>query len=259
MPRGALTEYLDVAQVTLYAFWIFFAALIFYIRREDRREGYPLENDKTGELGWAGFPFVPDPKTFLLPHGLGTVSVPDDRRDRRPIAAEKIAPFAGAPLEPTGDPMIDGVGPGSWAERADRPDLDTHGKPRQRPLRLIGTYTVHENDPDPRGWAVVGMDGSVGGKVTDLWVDQLEQTIRYLEVATDPTGQSRTVLLPINFVQLDNKRGEVYVHALRGYQFASVPQTRNPEQVTLLEEEKITAYYGAGTLYATPQRAEPIL
>jgi len=30
-------------------------------------------------------------------------------------------------------------------------------------------------------------------------------------------------------------------------------------QVTLLEEEKIMAYYGAGTLYATPSRQEPLL
>ena len=31
--------YMDVAQVTLYVFWIFFACLIFYLRREDKREG----------------------------------------------------------------------------------------------------------------------------------------------------------------------------------------------------------------------------
>jgi len=29
--------------------------------------------------------------------------------------------------------------------------------------------------------------------------------------------------------------------------------------VTLLEEEKITAYFGAGTLYADPSRSEPLL
>ena len=34
---------IDVALIVLYAFWIFFAALIFYLRREDKREGYPLE------------------------------------------------------------------------------------------------------------------------------------------------------------------------------------------------------------------------
>jgi hypothetical protein len=29
--------------------------------------------------------------------------------------------------------------------------------------------------------------------------------------------------------------------------------------VTLLEEERITAYYGAGTLYADPSRAESMV
>jgi len=33
---------------------------------------------------------------------------------------------------------------------------------------------------------------------------------------------------------------------------------RNPDQITLLEEEKVSAYYGAGTLYATSHRQEPI-
>ena len=33
--------YIDIAQVVLYAFWIFFAGLIFYLHRENKREGYP--------------------------------------------------------------------------------------------------------------------------------------------------------------------------------------------------------------------------
>ena len=45
---GQIMSNIDVAQIVLYAFWIFFAGLIFYIRREDRREGYPLEYDLTG-------------------------------------------------------------------------------------------------------------------------------------------------------------------------------------------------------------------
>jgi photosynthetic reaction center H subunit len=42
-------------------------------------------------------------------------------------------------------------------------------------------------------------------------------------------------------------------------QFAEVPGLKNPDVITSLEEEKITAYYGAGTLYATPERQEPLL
>jgi photosynthetic reaction center H subunit len=49
------------------------------------------------------------------------------------------------------------------------------------------------------------------------------------------------------------------VHAILAEQFANVPKTRNPDQVTLLEEEKIMAYYGGGLLYATPDRMEPLL
>ena len=33
MPRGEITGYVDVAQVVLYAFWLFFAGLVFYLRR----------------------------------------------------------------------------------------------------------------------------------------------------------------------------------------------------------------------------------
>jgi photosynthetic reaction center H subunit len=45
MPKGAITQYIDVAQVVLYVFWVFFFGLIFYLRREDKREGYPLVYD----------------------------------------------------------------------------------------------------------------------------------------------------------------------------------------------------------------------
>ena len=42
-------------------------------------------------------------------------------------------------------------------------------------------------------------------------------------------------------------------------QFADVPGIKSPDQITLLEEDKVCAYYGGGTLYATPGRAEPRL
>jgi len=75
MPKGAITGYIDVAQIVLYAFWIFFAGLILYLRREDKREGYPLESERSSRVKVQGFPPMPSPKTFLLPHG-GTYSAP---------------------------------------------------------------------------------------------------------------------------------------------------------------------------------------
>jgi photosynthetic reaction center H subunit len=38
-----------------------------------------------------------------------------------------------------------------------------------------------------------------------------------------------------------------------------VPALRNPDVVTLLEEDKIVGFYGGGTLYALPSRTEPLL
>lgn len=61
-----MMEYLDGAQIALYAFWIFFAGLIVYIRREDKREGYPLESPQGPREGW---PKVPPKKTYIhRPH-----------------------------------------------------------------------------------------------------------------------------------------------------------------------------------------------
>jgi photosynthetic reaction center H subunit len=50
----------------------------------------------------------------------------------------------------------------------------------------------------------------------------------------------------------------VVVRSILGHQFGQVPGTRSAEQVTLLEEEKIMAYYGAGTLYAEASRGDPL-
>ena len=62
--------------------------------------------------------------------------------------------------------------------------------------------------------------------------------------------------MPMNFAKIHSNR--VSVKAILATQFKQVPVIKNPEQITLLEEEKIMAYFGAGTLYATPQRQEPV-
>ncbi len=258
METGAITGYIDVAQIVLYAFWIFFAGLIFYLRREDRREGYPLESEYASPRPGDGLVFIPEPKEFELPHG-GSAFAPNGKADDRELKAEKFAPWPGAPLVPTGNPMLDGIGPGAYAERADVPDELPHGGPRIVPLRVATEFQVVDGDPDPRGMAVVGADGEIGGKVTEVWVDRGEHMLRYLEVALPDTENPRTVLLPVPFSVVHASRREVEVSAITGAQFMDVPPLRNPDQVTLLEEDKIAGYYGGGTLYATRERAEPII
>lgn len=256
MGTGAITSYIDVAQIALYAFWVFFAGLIYYLHREDKREGYPLESDRSGHVKVQGFPSVPEPKTFTLRDGR-TVLAPNFRTSSQTLGGIASAGHPGAPLQPTGNPMLAGVGPGSWSDRADIVDTTFDDQPRLVPLRAAPDFAVSGHDPDPRGMAVIGADGAVAGTVRDLWVDRAEVLFRYLEVEVPAAGGSRRVLLPVNFSRIGSQR--VKVQSILASQFGQVPATRQPDTVTLLEEEKIMAYYGAGTLYATPDRQEPLL
>ena len=61
MGKGAITQYVDVAQIVLYLFWIFFAGLIYYLIRDGHREGYPMVSDGDGWI--EGWPPTPSPKT----------------------------------------------------------------------------------------------------------------------------------------------------------------------------------------------------
>ncbi|WP_420333169.1 photosynthetic reaction center subunit H [Roseibium sp.] len=259
---GSLGGSLDVAQVVLYAFWIFFAGLIWYIRQEDRREGYPLEDDVTGKYSKDPWLFVPDKKTFVLPHGQGVKKVPDLKRDERPLNAKKTAKGPGYPLVPEGNPLLAGVGPGSWAERSDTPDLTAHGDARIVPMRSAEGFDIAEGETNPIGLKVIGCDGKAAGIVKDVWVDRAEYLIRYYEIEVE--GGSASTLLPNNFVVIKggNARGRaphLYVHAITSGQFVDVPARAKDETVTLLEEDKIAAYFGAGLLYALRDRQEAFL
>jgi photosynthetic reaction center H subunit len=203
-----------------------------------------------------GFPPFPKPKTFLLPHG-GTVTVPG-KPDTREIRARPVAAWPGAPLEPTGNPMLDGVGPSAYAERADEPDLMFDGTPALVPLRAATGFSLDPEDPDPRGMNVLGANGISAGTVSDVWVDRADVLIRYVEVKL--SDAARVVLVPMTMVdRIDRQRGEIKVNAILARQFADAPALANPMQITKLEEDRICGYFAGGTLYATPDRTEPLL
>ncbi len=283
MPKGAITQYMDVAQIVLYAFWVFFAGLIFYLRREDKREGYPLIYDRKENAPYLNFPPIPAPKTYLLANG-DRVQAPRPDHEPKDIRAVPTAAWPGAPLQPIGDPMLDAVGPGAYAHRADVPDRTYEGLIKIVPYRIASkqvivsreaespdatggvdavdvasTFHLDPRDPDPRGMAVIGADREIAGIVRDVWVDRSEVTIRYLEVEVPAEAAPRLVLLPMTFSKIDRKWRTIQVDAILASQFGQVPMTKSPDQVTLLEEDRICAYYGGGTLYATPMRSEPIL
>jgi photosynthetic reaction center H subunit len=253
-PHGAL-GHLDVAQLAIWAFWFFFAALIWYLRQEDRREGYPLESEQDGGIRSRGFLFIPDPKTFRLSDGT-SIKAPNYLGDTRPLNARKVEPWPGAPLEPVGDPLLAGVGPGSWAVRPDFPYQTLDGHDLIVPTRVATNYAVAIEGSNPLGFAVVGADRKAAGVIKDVWVDRGESVLRYYEIALDAGG---SVLAPVLFVDIDGKARVAKIAALTSAQIANVPKVRSPDSVTLQEEDRVTSYYGAGTLYSNAERAEPLL
>ena len=184
-----------------------------------------------------------------------------------PKNARPVDSNFGAPLEPIGNPLTAGIGPGAWAERADRPDLTYKGLARIVPMRVATDFFVAHEDPDPRGLNVIGMDDAVGGKVVDLWVDRSEPCLRYLEIEVAGGGRR---LVPLPFTRIPRQKGfmpfmstdvsapHVKVHVLKSGDFAGIPQTKSPDLVTLLEEDKISAYVGAGSLYNSDLRFGPL-
>ncbi len=272
LPTGAVTSYIDWSAIWFTVFWLFFFYLLFYLRREDRREGYPLETDipEKNVINPDGglFEWIPKPKVFLLRDGT-TAMAPNPARDvlekKMTVRAEPVSRGPGMPLQPVGNPLTSGAGPAAYSLRADTPDKTVDGANKIVPMRLAKAFFVEPRDVDPRGLNVVATDGVVAGQVSDLWIDLSEDMIRYLEVKTKG---GRSVLLPITMAQFRKARRvnpkasiaervgghEVFVDSITAAQFEGVPGTKGGGSVTLREEDQITAYFGAGHLYAKPDR-----
>tara|TARA_B100000963_G_scaffold316473_1_gene296314 strand:- start:1072 stop:1848 length:777 start_codon:yes stop_codon:yes gene_type:complete len=255
MESGAITQYIDVAQLVLYIFWIFFFGLVIYLTIESKREGFPLEADgfgKRSEKKATGLLPMPRTKIFRTRFN-GDFEAPHTRDDvAPPPAGTPINPFPGAPLEPTGSsPMLDDIGPGSFTQRMDQPDLTAEGDFKIVPMSIEDTFKILATDTDPRGLEVFGLEGKVGGTCVDVWVDRSEHIIRYLEIKT---LSGKSVLAPFNLTVI--KKDGITINSLMSGQFEDVPGLKNTNTISLFEEEKINGYYGAGTLMAFPRRRE---
>ena len=237
----------DLASLSIWLFWLFFAGLIFYIQRENMREGYPLQ-DEDGNAGPnSTFP-MPSDKTFILPHGQGTLTVPSGQRpDRADLALTRSVAHDGFPHTPTGNPLADGVGPASWANRQDVPEIDAHGHAKITPMAGRPDFFVSAGR-DPRGLPVLAKDDQVVAHITDMWVDGPEHLVRYLEMELEPEYGRGKRLVPIGMARVKEKWVEV--SSLRSGHFDGVPRTASDSQITKLEEDKVSAYYAGGKLYS---------
>ncbi|MBE7217475.1 MAG: PRC-barrel domain-containing protein [Caulobacteraceae bacterium] len=255
MHWGWTTKYFDATLILLYAFFIFFLGLVYYLQRESKREGYPMYSPEGGrELG---FPEPPGPKTYET-YNEGLVTLPNHRPPRK-LAAEPLFFFPGAPLVPTGDPMVDAVGPASFAQRRMTPLLDTEGVPLVQPLRnLADEWSLDRRDPDPRGMPVFGADKLLAGEVVDIWIDRTTMFLRYLEVALagDPADR---VVMPLAVTFINGGKRRISTRAVLAHQFAKAPRLSQPDLITAREEDQVSAYFASGYLYATPERSEPLI
>jgi len=244
----------DLAALAIWSFWLFFAGLVIHLQRMNMHEGFPLE-DEMGNPAPNQGPFpLPAEKTFKLPHGEGELTVPNRLTDPRnaDLALKKGTPNNGYPLIPTGDPMLDGVGPASWCARKDQPELTGQGHPKIQPLEALKSFKVSAGR-DPRGMPVEAADGEVVGKVVDLWVDEPEAVVRYLEIELDGEHGGGRRLLPMPLARIGFFQKKVMVHSIYGKHFANVPTIKSSTQITKLEEDKVSAYYAGGKLYADPE------
>lgn len=245
---GVFTAHTDFAQILVVAFVFFWFALVWYLRREDKREGYPLE-EAIPELGHGivGWPLPPPSKTYSLMDGT-TATLPHEY-ERRQLKAKPRELFPGAPLYPIGDPLLAGIGPGSYALRRDEPFKGRDGEPQVQPLRVATDYKCLDPDMDPRGRRVVGSDFQDAGRCVDIWVDKGSKILRYLEV--ELAGVSARRLVPIFYANIRRNTDYLRIDAITAAQFVKAPVLRNPEIVTAREEDFVNGFFAGGHLYST--------
>ncbi len=247
-------------------FFGFFIALVLYLNRESRREGYPLEDEVTGVVENDSSLFDGEKKVFSLPNGRGTYVPEDVARDDVNVPAVQAFRAGGAPWVPTGDAMADGMGPAAWANRSKLPDITFDGRPRIVPIGQSHELIVSPEDPQLIGYPVVAADGVTVGKISDIWVDQAEHMIRYLEVETN---SGKKVLAPMMVAVVhgnsllakilpttSDEKEFVEIDAITAAQFDGVPALENAGTISRYEEDRIQAYFGGGYMYATPERSE---
>ncbi len=254
LPHVSFTQQIDIPELLFILFVLFFLGLVYHLRQEDKREGYPLETDPMDRtrprVAVVGFPPMPKPKVFLRKFG-EPVLAPGPRRERDITGlAVPLHNFPGSPIVPTGDPLVDGIGPASYALKEEVPDMTWHGTPNILPLRKLPEHAVEGTETSPIGMDVITRDGIRVGVVADLWINVAELFGRYLEVQALPAFGGDRIILPVAFADLRPRNKRAMINMLTATQFSKVPRLSDPDIINFREEDRINAYYAGGHLYS---------
>ena len=161
MESGAITQYVDVAQLVLYLFWIFFFGLVIYLTIESKREDFLLnlmvlvngrvkrqlvcclcQQKRFLELSF----------TVILRHPMHGMMQPFASW----ISYKPVSWSAFGTLRIQSN--ADDIGPGSFSQRIDHPDLTAEGDFKIVPMRIEKSFKIFHLTRTPR-LEVFGLEG----------------------------------------------------------------------------------------------------
>lgn len=127
----------------------------------------------------------------------------------------------------------------AWGRETDRT-----GSGRLERLDQNSDVDVASDEPDPRGWTIIGRDGRELGKVDHLIGDTGAMKVRYLVMKADRgiVKDDRSLLIPIGLAELDTRRNRVIVNGLDATTVHSVP-VYTGSSITREDERKICAAF----------------
>jgi hypothetical protein len=132
------------------------------------------------------------------------------------------------------------------------------GPASETPMRLAEMrerrdYRVCKDSHDPRGWLVRTADDRELGRITDLIIDEIGLTARYL-VCTFP-GYKRRVLLPTGFARLEPRGRIVHLDFITHKDVQRLPNYEGPP----ISPEQALDLESALTLREPPARESMIV
>lgn len=257
---GQISEQIDLPTLAVWIFILFFVGLVFWLQVQSKREGYPLRASPFTTESMDGFPPPPEKAlTYLLNEG-GTTEAPH-YYPQPPTTAVPVHRFDGTAFSPVGNPLLAGIGPGSWVMKKDAPALTERGDLLLQPLTLLPEWSIEAADADPHGMIVFDRRWTEIGRVTEVWIDRGSKIVRMLEVQLHDefrAGQMPgRILVPIFQTAIKEKARTIRVAALWAHQFADVPIPARPDMITGPEEERLNAYYAAGEFYRNSPLTTP--
>jgi hypothetical protein len=101
-----------------------------------------------------------------------------------------------------------------------------------QPLRELDGYRIVADEPDIRGWPLVGSASDSLGVVADVIVDVDAEEVRYLAIENE-----RTVLVPIGFLELDAARERVIAPGMRADDLTLLPDYAGGPVERIVEEQ----------------------